>query len=187
MQFTRVLAALLLMSTAAQAQDDAWTGLYGGLGLDFTNVRIVPLAGGAATNEGNGLLVGAQGGYRYDLGDIVLGANAEVTFGGIEVPPVAGPIPINPSLDMLAGVGIEAGYDLGDLLVYGGVGYTWATATNAAGNRMYDSGSEFGIGADYMLTDTMIVGGGVTRLNLNNFGGSDFRATSFGLRAAFRF
>lgn len=186
MQFMRVFAVFLLMGSAAQAQGTDWSGLYGGVVLDFASVEIENSTG-AVTNDGNGLMAGLEGGYRYDLGDIVLGANTSVIFGSVDIPPVTGALPQNPSLDFLASVGIEAGYDLGQVLVYGGIGYSWATATNASNNRIYDSGAQFEIGADYMLSDTVIVGGGITRTNLDDFNGSDMRVTSFGLRAAYRF
>ncbi|WP_224815497.1 outer membrane beta-barrel protein [Hasllibacter sp. MH4015] len=193
MQVQRAVAALLLtlplthMATQATAQDAAWSGLYGGVNIDITSLRMQTIGGGATTNEGDGLMAGLEGGYRHDLGDIVLGANASLMFGNVEAAPVGGATANDPSLTALATVGIEAGYDLGNVLVYGGIGYSWATMRDTSDTRRFDSGAQFGIGADFMLNEDWIVGGGITRTTLDAFNGSDVRATSFGLRAAYRF
>lgn len=189
MQYTRVFAALLAMGAAnqIQAQGADWTGLYGGAQIDLAMVDMSNLGGGATTNEGNGLMFGATGGYRFDLGNVVLGTSATVSFGSVRVPPVGAPVPQDPALNALMTVGVEAGYDLGQVLVFGEIGHTWATMRNIAGSRRYESGMQYGVGADYMLSDMVIVGGGVTHTNLDNFSGSDVSVTSFGLRAAYRF
>jgi len=187
MQVLRLFVAFLLLGQAAQAQGTDWSGLYGGAALDFTRVELSPVDGASVSNEGNGLMIGAEGGYRYDLGQVVLGATASLMFGSVDVPPVIGNVPQDPVLNALMTVGIEAGYDLGEVLVYGGIGHTWSTMRTIAGNRRFESGYQFGIGADYMLTDTIMVGGGISRTVLDDFSGSDVQTTSFGVRAAYRF
>lgn len=189
MQYPRVLAIFFLVATAAQAQAQSsdWTGLYGGAQLDLAHVDLSTIGTGITTNEGNGLMVGATGGYRFDLGTLVLGASATLSLGAVDAPPVVGVVPQDPRLSSLATVGVEAGYDLGEFLVFGEIGYSWATLRDTAGSRRFDSGVQFGIGADYMLTDSVIVGGGISRTDFDGFAGSDVSVTSFGLRAAFRF
>lgn len=187
MQVFRIAAALLLLGQAAQAQSTDWSGLYGGAALDFTRVEISNPGSGAVTNEGNGLMIGAEGGYRYDLGQVVLGATASVMFGSVHAEPVVGSVPQDPALNTLMTVGVEAGYDLGQVLVYGGIGHTWSSMRTIAGSRRFESGIQYGIGADYMLTDTIMVGGAISQTILDDFSGSDVQATSFGLRAAYRF
>ncbi|MBF9043650.1 outer membrane beta-barrel protein [Rhodobacterales bacterium HKCCE4037] len=174
------------MTSPAFAQDGDWTGLYGGLQLDYTSVDLSAPGGGATVNEGNGLMYGLTGGYRRDLGQIVLGASATWTIGNFETPPVGGGADSS-SFGSLATVGIEAGYDVGDFLVYGEVGHTWATRTDAGDSRRFEGGWQYGIGADFMLNDQVMIGGGITRTDLDDFGPNDVTVTAFGARAAIRF
>lgn len=187
MQYSRVFAACaaLMVATGAQAQDADWTGLYGGLQLDFTTVDLTT-PGGAATNDGNGLMYGLNGGYRHDLGQVVLGAAATLSLGNFDTPPSGGGSDAA-SFGSLATVGVEVGYDLGDVLVYGELGHTWATRTDAGDTRRFEGGLQYGIGADFMLNDQIMIGGGVSRFQLDDFGGDDATVTSFGARAAVRF
>jgi hypothetical protein len=187
MQVLRLLAAFLVLGQAAHAQSADWTGLYGGAALDFTRIELANSGTGAVTNDGSGLMIGAEGGYRYDLGQVVVGATASLMVGSVQAPPVVGVAAQDPALNALMTVGIEAGYDFGQVLVYGGVGHTWSTMRTIAGSRRFESGYQFGIGADYMLSDTVLIGGGVSQTILDNFSGSDVEAMSFGLRAAYRF
>ncbi len=188
MDYSRVFAACAacMIATGAQAQDADWTGLYGGVQLDMATVDLSIPNGGATTNDGNGLMYGLNGGYRRDLGQVVLGAAATLTFGNFDTPPVGGGSDAS-SFGSLATVGVEVGYDLGEVLVYGELGHTWATRTDAGNTRRFDGGLQYGIGADFMLNDQIMIGGGVSRTELDSFGGSDASITTFGARAAYRF
>jgi len=187
MQIFRVFAFFLLLGQAAQAQGTDWSGFYAGGQLEFASVTGEPLGGGATINEGNGLMFGANGGYRFDLGNVVLGANAAAMFGSVNTSPVVAVATPDPTLDLLLRAGIEVGYDLGPVLVHGGIGQTFAIMTNPANRRQTEFGAYFGIGADYMLTDDIMIGADITRTNLDNFAGSDVSVTSFGIGAAYRF
>jgi opacity protein-like surface antigen len=191
MQYFRNLAACAAILTAsaqvAQAQGGEWSGVYGGVDLGIASVDLSVPGGGATTNEGSGLMFGLNGGYRRDFGQIVLGAAAGVSFGNFDTEPVTGPTASDPSFGSLATVGLEVGYDLGEFLLYGELGHTWATRSDAGGTRRFEGGLQYGIGADYMLTDQIMVGGGLTRTDLDDFGGSDATVTTFGARAALRF
>lgn len=188
MQFLRAFAcvALVGVSAPAFAQDTDWTGFYAGGQLELASVDI-DTPGGVTLNEGNGVMVGAFGGYRFDLGDVVLGATGSATFGNVGVAPLVAAATPDPTLDMLFRAGIEIGYDLGPILVTGGVGQTFGVMTNAANNRQSEFGHYFGIGADYMLNEDIMIGADITRTNLDNFSGQDVSVTSFGIGAAYRF
>lgn len=186
MQLFRALACFLVVGQAANAQATDWTGFYAGGQVEFASVTIENTAG-VVLNEGNGLMIGATGGYRFDLGDVVLGAVGSAQFGNVGAePPVAVATP-DPTLDTLLRAGIEIGYDLGPVLVTGGVGQTFAIMTNSANRRQSEFGSYLAIGADYMLNADVMVGVDITRTNLDNFSGSDVSVTSFGIGAAYRF
>ncbi|MEJ6389278.1 outer membrane beta-barrel protein [Gymnodinialimonas ulvae] len=188
MQYIRVFAACAVLMTpvAAQAQGSDWTGLYAGAQLDFADVELEVPGGGTTTADGDGLMYGLSGGYRQDLGQVVLGAAASLSFGNFDTPPVGGGGG-DASFGSLATVGVEVGYDLGEFLVYGELGHTWATRSDAGDRRRYEGGVQYGIGADYMLNEQIMIGGGISRIDLDDFGGSDVTVTTFGARAAFRF
>lgn len=188
MQFFRAFACVALVGAAApaSAQSTDWSGFYAGGQLEFASVDI-DTPGGVTLNEGNGLMLGAFGGYRFDLGDVVLGATGSATFGNVGVEPLVPAATLDPTLDMILRAGIEIGYDLGPVLVTGGVGQTFAVMTDAANSRQSEFGSYFGIGADFMLNEDVMIGADVTRTNLDNFSGSDVSVTSFAIGAAYRF
>lgn len=189
MQIYRALACAFLLGQAApmaQAQATDWTGFYAGGQLELASVDIDSTAG-VALNEGNGLMIGAMGGYRFDLGNVVMGALGSVQFGNVGVSPLVAAATPDPTLDALFRAGIEIGYDFGPVLVTGGVGQTFAVMTNASNRRQSEFGSYFGLGADYMLTDDIMIGADITRTNLDNFSGADVSVTSFGIGAAYRF
>jgi hypothetical protein len=175
-----------MTSSAAQAQDGDWTGLYAGAQLDFTTLDLTAPGTDVTTADGDGLMLGFAGGYRQDMGQVVLGATASLSFGNFDTPLVGGGGG-DASFGSLATVGVEVGYDLGEFLVYGELGHTWATRSDAGDTRRFEGGLQYGIGADYMLNEQIMIGGGVSRIDLDDFGGSDASVTTFGARAAFRF
>lgn len=188
MQYFRALACVALAGVAApaSAQTTDWSGFYAGGQLEFASVDIDSTAG-ATVNEGSGLMIGAAGGYRFDLGNVVLGATGSAVFGNVGASPVTPAATPDPTLDTLLRAGIEIGYDLGPVLVTGGVGQTFAIMTNSSNRRQSEFGSYYGIGADYMLNDQIMIGADITRTNLDNFSGQDVSVTSVGIGAAYRF
>lgn len=186
MKVFAAFACVLCVGQAAQAQDDQWSGFYAGGQLEFASVDI-DTRGGTALNEGGGMMIGAMGGYRFDLGNVVLGATASAQFGNVNANPLVAVATPDPTLDTILRAGIEIGYDLGPVLVTGGVGQTFAIMTNAANRRQSEFGSYFGVGADYMLNEDIMIGADITRTNLDNFSGQDVSVTSFGIGAAYRF
>lgn len=188
MQYFHAFACVAMVGIAAPvtAQTTDWSGYYAGGQLEIAAVDIDSTAG-AALNEGSGAMIGAFGGYRFDLGDVVLGATGSASFGRVGADPIVPVAAPDPTLDVLLRAGIEIGYDLGPVLVSGGVGQTFAVMTNAASNRQTEFGSYFAIGADFMLNGDIMIGADITRTNLDNFSGSDVSVTSFGVGAAYRF
>lgn len=188
MQYLRAIACVALVGLAApvHAQAADWTGFYAGGQLEMAGVDI-DTTGGTTVNEGNGLVIGAMGGYRLDLGQVVMGATGSALFGNVSAAPLVAAATPDPTLDALFRAGIEIGYDLGPVLVTGGVGQTFAIMTTAANRRQSEFGSYFGVGADYMLNENVMIGADITRTNLDNFSGQDVSVTSFGIGAAYRF
>ncbi len=153
-----------------------WSGFYGGVQVEYGDVDV-------EIDEGNGALYGVFGGYRYDFGNVVLGAELDLMAADIE-PDSA----FNGSIDSVHRLGVEAGYDAGPALIYGTVGVAQATATSA-GTDLQDEGYFFGAGIDYLITDQIVLGAEVLQHEFEDFDGTglDVSATTFGINAAFRF
>lgn len=186
MQFFRAFAYVALVGIAAPAaaQNTDWSGFYARGQAELANVD---LENDDTVSEGRGLLFGASGGYRYDLGNVVLGVTASALFGDVDISPNTPVDGRDPTLDTLLRAGIEVGYELGPVLVTGGLGQTLGIMTDTSDRRRSEVGSFYEFGLDYLLTEDVIIGADVTRTNLDNFSGSDVSVTSFGLGAAFRF
>lgn len=162
-----------------------WSGFYGGVQLEYGDVSADTLAGVAAAS-GDGVLYGLFGGYRYDLGNVVVGAELDLNLADIDLLDPAG-VNIG-SLDSVHRLGAEVGYDAGPALVYGTAGITQASAT-VGGADLQDNGYFFGAGVDYLLTDQIVLGAEVLQHEFEDFdsSGLDISATTFGISAAFRF
>jgi opacity protein-like surface antigen len=188
MQYFRAFACVTFVGVAAPvtAQTMDWSGFHAGGQVETASVTM-QTSGGTETHDGNGLMIGVTGGYRFDLGNVVMGATGGAQFGSVDVSPNSPSGLPDPTLNTLLRAGIEVGYDLGPVLVTGGVGQTFAIMTDETDERESEFGSYFALGADYMLNEDIMVGAEVTRTILNNFGSSDVRATSVGIGAAYRF
>ena len=159
-----------------------WTGLYGGVQIEYGDAQIDDDAGNAF-DDGNGALYGVFGGYRYDFGSFVLGAELDLNAADIDLDGS-----FNGSIDTVHRLGLEAGFDAGPALVYGTVGAAQATATSN-GAEFSDTGVFYGVGVDYLLTDRVTVGAEVLQHQFDDFDGTalDVDVTTFGINAALRF
>lgn len=99
-----------------------WTGSYVGLGFGTTTE--------SSTNSAAPFV-----GYRFDAGDVVIGAEAEYRW--------------QENSTDLTTVDAHVGYDAGKWLPYVSAGYQWDT--NA-------EGAVYGIGVDYRLDNNNILG-----------------------------
>lgn len=188
--FNLAVVALAVAATPALAQDDDWTGFYAGVsgGLDQTRSATNVTLGGAWSSEAaslrdffagnmaerqrdNGYNLGAQIGYNYQTGALVLGIEAETSYlGGSEtVSSGALRYPASATLSYtftnaidpkwISSIKGKAGVAFGNTLVYAEGGYAAAKAkfaTTASSNANYLKAGE--------LTKTLdgyIVGGGV--------------------------
>ena len=162
-----------------------WSGFYGGVQLEYGDVDADLTAGGAAA-EGDGALYGVFGGYRYDFGSFVVGAELDFNLADIDLEDPAGAAA--GTLDAVYRLGAEVGYDAGPALIYGTAGVALARAT-IGGAEFEDNGYFYGAGVDYLLTDQIILGAEVLQHEFDEFDNStlDVSATTFGINAAFRF
>ena len=202
------LAAALAGPASAQMYPDAafapltpggdWTGTYvgGQVGWGWTSGDATIEVGGDTFDtdvEGSGGMYGLTLGYRHDLGQFVVGGEAqfdwsqtdydEVNVGGQDVDEVG------ELKDMWRFKGI-AGYDAGRTLVFGSLG--WARASIKTPNDTFDGqGWVIGAGADYLLTDRFTLGGELMYQSFSDVGNGtesfDVGATRLQARATFRF
>ncbi|AHM05344.1 outer membrane protein, putative [Roseibacterium elongatum DSM 19469] len=156
-----------------------WTGFYAGGQLEYGQAE----ADGPTLDEDeNGALYGLFGGYRYDFGDIVLGAELDLNAADIDIDNVG-------ALDSVQRLGVEAGYDAGPALLYATAGAAYATIDAAGGGTLEDDGYFYGVGMDYAVTDSVTVGAELLHHTFDDFDntGIDAAATTFGINAALRF
>ncbi len=157
----------------AVRQTGNWGGFYAGgqLGYGSGSTGGVDLDGG---------LLGAHAGYNFDLGGFVVGAELDGDLARLDLD-TAGRI------DRIIRLKGRAGVDMGDMMFYGTAGVARARLDTGAGN-VSDNGYFGGIGLDYALSDSMIVGGEALVHRFDNFGGGPgVKATTLRAKMSFRF
>ncbi len=138
---------------AAAASD--WSGFYAGGLVSFdsgttsafiNNVPVVSRALEPTTAFGGFV------GYNRQVNNLVFGGELAYTTGDVPVTTLANSF-VTDRVDVKG----RLGYSFGSALVYGVVGYSWAT-TNDNGPLYPDEGLNYGVGLDYMINDHIFVG-----------------------------
>ena len=165
------VAATILAAGPVAAND--WTGFYAGLGVGNLDVD---------TNNGlsnDDVTYGLHAGYRYDLGNWVLGGELEYDETDVELVPGA------VSVDSVLRVKGTAGYDFGSVLAYAAFGTAEVSVTGLGD----EWGGFYGAGVAYEFLPNAIVSAEILEHDFNNISGSgiDADATSFSVRASFGF
>lgn len=159
--------------------DGDWTGFYVGAQYGYGNIT----SNGAGV-DGNGGLGGLHAGYRYDLGNAVVGAELDYNFSNFDL----GQNLPDTTLDSVARLKVMAGYDLGRALVYvtGGAAYAEATVVGAEASG---NGYFAGIGMDYKVTETVNVGAELLGHRFEEFEDTniDLEAVTLQAKIAYRF
>lgn len=195
----RFLSALLLAGTAASTAIAAdaidysapvapsapmdyqpsfsWTGPYAGaqLGYGWVNNDDGP--------DGSGVVGGVHAGYNYDLGGFVVGGEADYDFAGIELDGNAGEV------DGIARAKLKGGVGLGRALPYFTAGGAYARGDIAGIGDVSDIGWLAGGGADYAVTDQVVLGGEYLYHSFDNFDDTsvDLSAHTLRAKASFKF
>ncbi len=159
-----------------------WDGWYGGVQIEYGDGSVTT----GDTLEGN--LYGIFGGYRADLGNIVIGGEWDYVHGGLE----SAANPAN-SADTIFRSGLEVGYDAGALLPYATVGAAYihldVPGPVPPGFDRTGFGYFYGLGVDYAVTDNVTIGAELLQHEFEDLpiAGTDIDALTFGLNASFRF
>ena len=150
-----------------------WSGFYAGAQVGFGQLE-AELDDVSADEDLTAY--GVQGGYLYDLGKFVVGA--EAAYAQLDVDG------LDDKADVLR-AGVIAGYDAGRFLPYLTAGYANVDA-NAAGE---DDGYYYGAGVDYAVTSKVRVGVEYLEHKFDNFddSGNDLTAKTTSLKVSYVF
>jgi outer membrane immunogenic protein len=150
-----------------------WDGLYVGASAGYA---------GQSGIDGSGLGLGLHAGYNLDMGTMVVGAEVAYAPFGQELDNNAG------EMTGAFSAKLKAGYDAGDFLPYATVGMKHAKADLSAGSAS-GTGMTYGVGVDYMLTDSIILGGELSQAKFSDFdgNGTDLSQTSVDAKVSFKF
>ena len=157
-----------------------WTGPYLGAQLGWGSLGADDGAG--VEIDDDGVVGGLTAGYLHDFGQFVLGGEAQYDWTGIEDEAAGG------ELENIGRLKAIAGFDAGRTLIYGSAG--WATASLATPAVDYDGdGWLVGAGVDYLLNETVTVGGEVMRHQFDDLddSGIDADVTTVQAKMTFRF
>ncbi len=157
-----------------------WTGFYGGASLGYGDFD--GEVGGTKVLNGDGAVGGVQLGYRWDLGNTVIGVEGAYSVADIKDDSV------DAKIKNKADLKLQLGYDMGQSLVYATAGASWAKAS-VAGSNFSDNGWVAGIGYDYDLGNNWVVGAEYLYNKYDNFDNTslDLDGSSIAFRANYRF
>ncbi len=170
-----VVAPQMQPQPMAMAPSD-WTGFYAGAQAGFgTLTRDVP--GGDFDEDYNAY--GLHAGYNYDLGSLVLGAEAAYDRFDLQT---------TGNTADVGRLGARVGYDLGKFLPYATAGVA-SLSTNIGSGDATDMGYYYGFGVDYRVTDSITTGVQLLRQEFNDFdnSGSDIQADQAQLSVSYNF
>ncbi len=168
---------VIVESVAPVAASADWSGFYAGVQLGYADVD--SNAGGL---DGNGLMSGIHGGYRWDLGSYVVGTEVDFDSPEVDLGGTTG------TLDDVARLKLIGGGEFGNSLIYAATGVAYANAT-VGGASLSDNGWFYGAGVTVALNDRWTLGGELLQHNFNDFDGSgvDLDALTATARVALRF
>jgi opacity protein-like surface antigen len=154
-----------------------WSGFYAGAQLGYADVD----SNGAGL-DGNGFLGGIHGGYRWDLGQFVVGTELDYDWFDVDLGGTTG------SLDEVGRLKLIGGAEVGNSLIYATTGPAYAKATVGAAS-LSDDGWFYGAGLNYAINDRMTIGGELLQHNFDDFdaSGVDIDALTATARLGFRF
>ncbi|SLN10002.1 outer membrane protein [Ruegeria meonggei] len=172
MKAHKALIVGLMMTCAAPAIAEDWTGAYAGFSFGYTD------ADGPNGSSGNDTSFGPHVGYDRDFGSFVLGGELEYNRLSLNLGNGEG------SLDSMTRLKLRGGYDFGPAL-----GYVVIGAARVESSVESDTAAVYGIGVAYPIGEHFVISGEALRQEFNDVtrseGGLD--SNVFNLRTTFRF
>lgn len=153
MMATAMSGASLAADVAAAPAPYDWTGFYLGAHVGYGSADGVQNTIGTYNTDGNGFIGGGQLGANWQMDQIVLGVEGDVTFGDMSDIVQNGSIIRRQDVDMLASVRGRVGFAADRALFFATAGWGMADAERT---RLNDSG-----GSDSQTHDGWVYGGGV--------------------------
>jgi outer membrane immunogenic protein len=116
-------------SASAQNLEKNWQGFYfGGHGAYLSSDTSYAAGSTAPSQSFEGALLGLQAGYNWQLGNVVLGAEADVSFGNIKDALRDGNfLGYSGKIDTMGTVRGRLGYSFGNVMPYLTAGYAWVS------------------------------------------------------------
>lgn len=177
-------------SIVTPVEGSDWTGFYAGLQFDAVAGKTERdgIGGFAADIEGS--IVSGLVGYRWAFGQYIVGAELDIALNGDgRMMYTEGPVGIGKTYDINSALrfGGEFGRELGGGLAYVGLGFTKLDVE--LDDEFDDQGYYVGIGYDYFVTDSIMVGVEINYHDFSELDGASDRVTpiTLGMNAAFKF
>ena len=163
-----------LAPTVAYATGTDWSGFY--VGLQYGTGELSLSDGVAKVDGGDFDAYGVHAGYMRDLGGFVVGA--ELDYNKVELD-----VDSEADGDLVRFRG-RLGADLGRFMPYATLGFASLSSDGES-----ESGTTYGIGADYLATDSFSVGLDYSKHDFDDIDGSGISADAdlVQVRASFRF
>jgi opacity protein-like surface antigen len=161
--------------TCPDAFDCAYIGLEAGLARADGTVNGDVL--GLSDDE---TAIGVFGGYNVQNGNLVFGGEAR--YLSFEMPGGITGSALNDVFDLRGRVGVASGSFLG----YAALGYSWSAYDPGGGGSVDVDGMNFGVGAEYNVSEDFFVGADYTGRSLEG-GAYEIDLNTLTLRAGFRF
>ena len=138
-----------------------WSGGY--VGLSYSSVDGTMCYDGTCNynyDYVDDTAIGVFGGYNWQRSNFVYGGELNVTVGPLSQESHSDELGTRTELRA------RVGYAMGDALVYGFLGYGTSRITHPAASPYDVAGGTYGLGVDYMVTDSMFAGFEVSKLEL---------------------
>jgi outer membrane immunogenic protein len=119
--------------------------------------------GGRYLKDAEGVTLGAEAGYNFRFGNIVLGPAADLSYSFMDGKGTPGALPHTRSdIDVVGSVRARVGYSFDRILLYGTGGYAFAnlevkSRSAAASDSATLSGWTAGLGAEYLWSDNSLL------------------------------
>ncbi|KUJ85126.1 hypothetical protein AVO45_17905 [Ruegeria marisrubri] len=175
-----IIAGMASAGEGDGAGNAVFDGVYLGIGLGLSdadgNGEYPIIAGGTTTGSydpGSGRSYSAFAGYNYQSGSFVYGA--EVRYSNLTgLNASDGGAPEVMEITVATDVRGKVGYVTGDFMVYGTLGWTWASLRVHPGlqfggrsNTADIDGVNYGLGVEYSINDNWSAGADLTFRDLN--------------------